>query len=194
MFGVFVERLFWPFERDDYFAICHDVVQDVFTNDLKGFSFYWYTGIQFKPYQPKISGYKKVWKTIEEDFNMEGFILGPETEVLLNEEKYFAGIAKLDETSFSNPKQFESMLRSGVMFASSRPDLLSQEFLRELFLCAHVTKDVFYRFNYMGIIEKLCLQGDFVFVYEDNCESRSVSLAFKQGKVDIFRKYVKQYR
>lgn len=189
LFGIFGEMILWPQEHDEYFRICHDTVKAIFVNGMKEYSLYWYIGVPLNTDQPKISQYKKVWKSVERDVNLEGLTLGPEIEASINHNKHFISIAKLNSVPFS--EQFKSILCRGLLIASKSPNLLSEEFLKSFSGYAHF--DYAYQFDFVSIMQNRCSLGDIVFLYENDCEKQTVCLAFNEEKSEVFRKYVTKY-
>ena len=83
------------------------------------------------------------------------------------------------------------MLQKGVVFASRRTNLLSNEFLSELSLLAHSKKETrgFYNFDYISVIKQLCSSDDIVVVYDNDFESRKVCLVFENDKIDTLKAF-----
>lgn len=193
MFGICAEWMLWPEEYSKFSQICGDATKEIFMNEFKDWRFFWYTGVEYKSYQPRVSQYRKVWKELKRHWDLEGFSLGPEIETILHYGKYFVSIAEFDVLAFPKAEIFANMLFNGVIMASRRFDLRSEQLLKELSSFAHIEKETFWDFDYVSLIKKLCPQGDIVFVYENDFENRKLCMAFEEDKTEIFGKYVKKY-
>lgn len=196
LFNIQSEMLLSPDDVNMFFVISCDTLKRMFADDFAEYKLYWYTGVEVNALQPKVSHFKKVWKELKPKWNFEGFTLGPEINVMYHNTNYYVGIAEFDGAVFPNNSLFKNMLQKGVVFASNRPNLLSEDFLSEFSLHSHSVKETrgFYNFDYINLIKRLSLDGYIIIVYENNYESRKICLPFKEEMSKILRKYEGVFR
>jgi hypothetical protein len=193
LFSIKAEKIFNPENDSEFFTIACEVLKRMCTNDLTEYKLYWYTGIKTNSLQPRVSQYKKVWKELKSKWNLESFILGPEINVMYHNTDYYVGIAEFNKEVFTNNILFKNLLINGVVFASKRKSIMSEDFLKEFSLHAHSLSETrgFYNFDYINLIKYLSLDNDIVVVYENNYESSKVCLTFREEMSKVFEAYVK---
>jgi hypothetical protein len=166
---------------------CCREIKKIFENDwLKDFQFYFIGNIEVRDPSSKIERYKKLWKSIQSECDVDSFIKGPEIELNVEDKLYFSSIASFNLDDFPIALKLVSKApHQNTIFASRRDHLLNENYISFLLRDSIIDKGTL---NYHYLIDKICSEGDILFRWGDLFEEAEIALIFKNNLFDTFKK------
>lgn len=177
-------------DKIDFLEICHKRLNEIFTSEevVQAYKLYLFANIGVENPYSRVESYRKVWRTLQQKWGLEGFSLGPEIESETNQQIYFTSIAEFKFEGFltaleivaSNPRKF-------AIFASKKEIAVDEKSIRSHFNLAFkeqsdIAKD---RIDYFSLSLNLCPQGFVIFRWGDSSEEAELDLIFCEDFLEL---------
>ena len=147
VFSMVGSRIFSLGDQDSFIHTCSDsFVRFVRENErMDSFRFYLFGVNETDNDRSKIFKYKKLWKTVDEKFDLQNFLLGPEVENTDNGTLSYASIAefkvielyKAVQIMKSNPTKY-------VIFAGRKQEYMNESFIKSLTDTIYINQEIDY--------------------------------------------------
>ena len=170
-------------DKRDFLEICHEKINEIFNTKevFQAYKLYLFANIMVENSFSRVESYRKVWKTLQKKRKLEGFNLGPEIKLEMNQQIYFTSIAEFKlsdlltalEIVATNPRKF-------AMFASRKGIALDEKSIRSYFNLAFKEQSdrVKDQIDYFSLSVNLCPQEFIVFRWGDSSEEAELDLIF----------------
>jgi hypothetical protein len=173
--------LFGSSYRTAFIDYCNNYIREVFAEQefANDYKLYLFINIEIKNRNSRIEKYKRVWKLLQEKWQIKEFKKGPEIEVAIKEKVFFSAIAEAGfesvltalEIVASNPKNY-------TVIVSKKDNILSEEAVENWFKVAFNQYSRVDGIDYFGLSLNLCPEGDIVFRWGDSAEEAELALIY----------------
>lgn len=148
----------------------------ILNNDYK---VYLLVNLEIKNVNSKVENYFKVWKQLQKKWDINGFILGEEFEILVNNTMYFSSLAQIPISHISKAIEIVSSDpgKHTIFFSKSR-DMMKAENCRK-FIDILFGKDSQYdEINFFLFSLACCNVGDIAIRYGTSFEEAEIALVY----------------
>lgn len=154
---------------------------------LSNFSIYICTPKRIMNRNSKVEMFKKVWKSLPDDYPAEYVIKGDEVEFASGQAIYYASIGKIDIKGLEKVIKFVSKFPTNYfLFISNDEGLLQAEHVESIF--SNEDKLVDFSFSIMTIdalSKRRCNKGDIVLRWGTSSEEHCLGLIYDKTKHEI---------
>ena len=177
-------------DRNDFIHICENEIKKIFSHEelVKNYKFYLLANVEVVDKNSRIEKHKKIWKRLQAEMQLGGFVKGPEVEINLGETLFYSSIAEFGFVDIlvalkiiaQNPYKY-------TIISSARNDVLTESTIRDIFNAAFGKSDLKYpEIDYCNLSMYLCSKSDIVFRWGDSSEEAAVALIFKPESIKYF--------
>ncbi|WP_368292718.1 hypothetical protein [Dehalobacter sp. TBBPA1] len=154
---------------------------------LKNYTLYLMANLEVKNNNSKIEKYRKVWKALQTEWNLEGFKFGPEIEVNKNDNCFYTSIASFKTENISKSVELVSMSpKKFAIFASCNKDTLTEARIKEIFDSTNILNDSKnLEINYYLLSLYLCPKGDIVFRLGTSSEETEIAMIYDNDVIQV---------
>lgn len=145
---------------------------------LNGYKFYLFgIGESGNP-NSKVFKYRKLWKKLEQDFDIKNFVRGPEVDSLnRNQELFYASCAEFSLSDFEEALRIVRHIPTNYMiFLSNKNDIMSQKFIKDFLENYYINGEREGELDYFQIALHFCTKGNIVFRWGNSSEEQELAM------------------
>lgn len=181
--------------KDDFIEVCGNDIINIFSKDnlFSAYKLYLIANIEIKEKGSRIKRYKKVWKLLKTEWQLESIRKGPEIEMALGDKSFYCSVAEFSlENIFTILKIVAKNPFKFTIIESKRDYIITEESIRNIFNVAFNEIDLkFPVIDYFNLSLNLCSIGDIVFRWGDSSEEITLALIFKYNLLRDFDNLLK---
>lgn len=177
-------------EKSAFIKLCNSEIIKKFKsqNISKNYKLYLFANVEVDDKNSRIEKYKKVWKTVQSKWDLDGFNLGTEIEREIDGKLYFSSIVGFRINNLSTALQIVSSNPKRYAIIASRKDgVLSEKMITEIFEVAfNKYKNSVDEIDYFSLAMHLCTNGDMVFRWGNSSEESEIAVVFNSDMLAFF--------
>lgn len=145
---------------------------------LNGYEFYLFGISEIGNPRSKVFKYRKLWKRLEQDFDIKNFVLGPEVDYLNhNQELLYASCANFSLSDFEKALRIVRQFpKNYVIFLSKQNDLMSQKFIKDFLQDYYIDVEREGEIDYFQLALHFCTRDNIVFRWGSSSEEQELAL------------------
>lgn len=190
VFSMIGTMIFSKVDRELFTRLCSGLVTESIIKKMSfnEYNFFLFGVVETNNINSRVFKYRKLWKKLERDFDIDNLILGPEVEYLEDERLCYASIAEFNVEEFykaihiisSNPQKYS-------IIGSKRKDYRTEGFIKSLLENVYINGATKGEIDYFKLALISCPKGDIVFRWgssSEECELDIIILEQNKGMFD----------
>ena len=189
VFSMIGSMIFTSEDRELFKRLCSELVTKLAVEKeaIHDYRFYLFGVIETNNTSSRIFKYQKLWKSLEKEFTLDHFILGPEVEYVEDGRLCYASIGEFEveelykaiQITNSNPQKYS-------IIASKRQDYRTETFIKSLLKKVYIEGDKKWEIDYFKLALSSCPEGDLIFRWGNSSEERELDIIVLEENKKIF--------
>lgn len=188
--SVNASELFDINEKNIFIELCDREIQEILKKEdiLKKYSLYLFVSVEVKDKKSRTERYKKVWKKLQSQWQLDGFNKGPEIEREIKERMFFQSVAEFKVDNLLTALQIvASNPQNCAIIASKKADILSEKTIKKISKAAfNIYRNRIYEIDYFGLAIHFCSEGDLIFRWGSSAEEAEIDMVFNSDMFILF--------
>lgn len=178
--------------KDDKISFILECSREIYllvndNNILNKYKFYLVVNKKIKDINSRIENYRKIWKSINKNFDIGSFNKGPEIKVDIEENHYFSSISEFNIERLSLALEIVSINpKLNTIIMSKCDNILTENYIDKIFhILFNCQAQYSNEIDYYGLSIQCCNKGDIAIRWGTSFEEVEAALIYNPSIVNI---------